>query len=96
MRTKKDDGRTTVIGRARGGRPRLEDHDRRTGRIGVPVNEEEEKAIECKAAAVYMKKASSYATSGWANEHSAPCQRSTIGHTVNWVAWPQVSVMCCC
>ena len=56
MRTKKDDDHTALIGRERGGRPRLEDHDRRTGRIGVPVNKEEEKAIECKSAAVYMKK----------------------------------------
>jgi hypothetical protein len=41
---------------ARGGRPRLEDTDRRTGRIGVPVNENEDDAIEEKAKLVHMKK----------------------------------------
>ena len=40
----------------RGGRPRLEDSDRRDRRIGVPVNAEEDDAIGGKAKLVHMKK----------------------------------------
>lgn len=48
--------RLTIIGNARGGRPRLEDFERRMGRIGVSVNEEEEDIISSKAESVHMKK----------------------------------------
>lgn len=44
------------VGNTRGGRPRLEDFERRTGRIGVSVNEEEEDIIAGKAESVHMKK----------------------------------------
>jgi hypothetical protein len=41
---------------ARGGRPRLEDAERRDLRIGVPVNEYEDDAIDEKAKLAHMKK----------------------------------------
>lgn len=41
---------------ARGGRPRLEDAERRDFRIGVPVNEHEDGAIDEKAKLAHMKK----------------------------------------
>jgi hypothetical protein len=44
------------IKRARGGRPRLEDFERRSGRIGVSVNEEEEESIASKAKLANMTK----------------------------------------
>jgi hypothetical protein len=40
-----------------GGRPRLGDDDRRTGRISVPVSREEADVIERRGRAVHMKKA---------------------------------------
>jgi hypothetical protein len=43
-------------GNARGGRPRLEDAERRDLRIGVPVNEHEDGAIDEKAKLAHMKK----------------------------------------
>ncbi len=43
-------------GNARGGRPRLEDAERRDLRIGVPVNEEEDDAIGDKAKLAHMRK----------------------------------------
>jgi hypothetical protein len=43
-------------GRARGGRPRLEAAERRDLRIGVPVNEHENFAIDEKAKFAHMKK----------------------------------------
>ena len=43
-------------GRTRGGRPRLEDFERRAGRIGVSVNEEEEEIIAGKAKLANMTK----------------------------------------
>src|SRR3982750_4912167 len=42
--------------RHRGGRPRLEDNDRRMERISVPVSREESDTIERKGRAVHMKK----------------------------------------
>lgn len=42
--------------RHRGGRPRLNEGDRRAGRISVPVNQEEADAIERRGRAVHMKK----------------------------------------
>ncbi len=48
--------RVVAAGRARGRRPRLEDFERRTGRIGVPVNEEEDNIISDKAKKVHMKR----------------------------------------
>lgn len=42
--------------RRRGGRPRLEEGDRRTERISVPVNREEADEIERKGRAVHMRK----------------------------------------
>lgn len=54
MRRKKDHVESTNSGR--GGRPRLEDSDRRDRRIGVPVNAEEDAAIGGKARLVHMKK----------------------------------------
>lgn len=41
---------------ARGGRPRMEDAERRDLRIGVPVNEHEDGAIDGKAKLAHMKK----------------------------------------
>lgn len=46
----------TPPSRRRGGRPRLDEGDRRTGRISVPVNQEEADEIERKGGAVHMKK----------------------------------------
>lgn len=40
----------------RGGRPRLDENARRSGRISVPVNRDEEETIERKAQAIHMKK----------------------------------------
>jgi hypothetical protein len=54
MRKKKD--HMNSINSGRGGRPRLEDSDRRDSRIGVPVNAEEDAAISRKAGLVHMKK----------------------------------------
>jgi hypothetical protein len=54
MRKKKD--HMNSINSGRGGRPRLEDSDRRDRRIGVPVNEEEDAAIGERARLVHMKK----------------------------------------
>lgn len=54
MRKKKDHINSTNSGR--GGRPRLEDAARRGGRIGVPVNAEEDDAISGKARLMHMKK----------------------------------------
>jgi hypothetical protein len=54
MRRKKEHIKSFKSGR--GGRPRLEDSDRRDRRIGVPVNEEEDAAIGGKARLVHMKK----------------------------------------
>lgn len=42
-------------GNARGGRPRLEDAERRDLRIGVPVNEEERNIIDGKAKLAHMR-----------------------------------------
>jgi hypothetical protein len=42
--------------RRSGGRPRLGDDHRRTGRISVPVSREEEDVIESRGRAVHMKK----------------------------------------
>ncbi|HEY0321689.1 MAG TPA: hypothetical protein VGC66_12080 [Pyrinomonadaceae bacterium] len=44
------------VSSAHGGRPRLEDLERRTKRIGVPVNEEEDKIISGRAKLTHMKK----------------------------------------
>ncbi len=46
----------TSVSNVRVGRPRLEDFERRTGRIGVPVNKDEEVIIGDKAKLVHMKK----------------------------------------
>jgi hypothetical protein len=54
MRRKQDHIETIISGQ--GGRPRLEDSDRRDRRIGVPVNAEEDDAIGRKASLVHMKK----------------------------------------
>jgi hypothetical protein len=48
--------RIESVGRARGGRPRLEDSDRRNIRIGVPVNEHEDAVIDEKAKLAHFKK----------------------------------------
>jgi hypothetical protein len=48
--------RTPSTSGARGGRPRLEDADRRDRRIGVPVNQHEEDAIDDKAKLAHMRK----------------------------------------
>jgi hypothetical protein len=53
---RREKNRVASIVRARGGRPRLEDSDRRDRRIGVPVNEEEEDIIGGKAKLAHMKK----------------------------------------
>lgn len=46
----------TLVSSAHGGRPRLKDFERRTKRIGVPVNEGEDKIISGKAKLTHMKK----------------------------------------
>lgn len=46
----------TPTGNARGGRPRQEDADRRDLRVGVPVNEHEDRVIDEKAKLAHMKK----------------------------------------
>lgn len=46
----------TASSRRRGGRPRLDDNERRTERISVPASRDEADAIERKARAVHMKK----------------------------------------
>ncbi len=56
MRRRKRKDCDVPIGNARGGRPRLEDAERRDGRIGVPVNEHEDDAISEKAKLVHMKR----------------------------------------
>lgn len=48
--------RVTSASGARGGRPKLEDADRRDRRIGVPVNQYEEDAIGDKAKLAHMRK----------------------------------------
>jgi hypothetical protein len=42
--------------RHRGGRPRLDEGDRRSGRISVPVSQEESDVIERRGRTVHMKK----------------------------------------
>ena len=54
MSRKKNQVESTNSGR--GGRPRLEDSDRRDRRIGVPINAEEDYIIGGKAKMVHMKK----------------------------------------
>lgn len=48
--------RAETIGRARGGRPSLEDSERRDRRIGVSVNEHEDTMIDEKAKLAHFKK----------------------------------------
>lgn len=47
---------TSPLLRRRGGRPRLDDADRRTERISVPVSREEAEVIESRGRTVHMKK----------------------------------------
>ena len=56
MGRKKSKGWDAPIDNARGGRPRLEEAERRDGRIGVPVNEHEGLVIEEKAKLAHFKK----------------------------------------
>lgn len=56
MSRKKRNNSETPAGNARGGRPRLEVAERRDGRIGVPVNEHEDRAIDDKAKLAHFKK----------------------------------------
>jgi hypothetical protein len=53
---KRRKNRAETIGRALGGRPRLEDSDRRDRRIGVPVSEYENIVIDEKAKLKHFKK----------------------------------------
>jgi hypothetical protein len=55
MSRRKSEDCDTPTGNARGGRPRLEDAERRDLRIGVPVNEEERNIIDGKAKLAHMK-----------------------------------------
>ena len=55
MSRRKSD-RAISASRAHGGRPKLEDADRRDRRIGVPVNQHEEDAIGEKAKLAHMRK----------------------------------------
>jgi hypothetical protein len=45
-----------LVSNAHVGRPRLEDFERRTRRIGVPVNKEEDEIISDKSKLTHMKK----------------------------------------
>lgn len=56
MSRRKGEDCDAPTGNARGGRPRLEDAERRDLRIGVPVNEEERNAIDGKAKLAHMRK----------------------------------------
>jgi hypothetical protein len=56
MSRKKRKDCAAPTGNARGGRPRMEDAERRDLRIGVPVNEHEDGAIDGKAKLAHMKK----------------------------------------
>src|SRR5829696_200509 len=55
MSRRKSEDCDAPTGNARGGRPRLEDAERRDLRIGVPVNEEERNAINGKAKLAHMR-----------------------------------------
>jgi hypothetical protein len=55
MSHRKSEDCDAPTGNARGGRPRLEDAERRDLRIGVPVNEEERNAIDGKAKLAHMR-----------------------------------------
>src|SRR5205085_6400913 len=56
MGSRKKKDRSEPAGHVRGGRPRLEDSDRRDRRIGVPVSDREDNAIGGRAKLAHMKK----------------------------------------
>jgi hypothetical protein len=56
MSSRKKKNRSEPAGHARGGRPKLEDSDRRGRRIGVPVSDREDNAIGARAKLAHMKK----------------------------------------
>jgi hypothetical protein len=56
MSSRKKKNRSEPASHARGGRPKLEDSDRRDRRIGVPVNDREDNVIGGRAKLAHMKK----------------------------------------